>query len=116
MKKIFYLSMILAFIGSFAVARGTTVAARSNAAMITVRLCSSAPVGVGGDAHIVQGIWHGVSAATATWRGKFKKVPGAGQDLQLDGADLLQEAREEKLALKEELASRVIGAPTFQWG
>ncbi len=74
MKKIFYLSMILAFIGSFAVARGTTLAARSNAAMINVRLCSSAPVGVGGDAHIVQGIWHGVSVATATWRARFKKA------------------------------------------
>jgi branched-chain amino acid transport system substrate-binding protein len=79
LKKIFYLSMILAFIGSFAVARSTTLAARSNAAMINVRLCSSAPVGVGGDTHIVQGIWHGVSVATASWRGRFKK---AGLNLQ----------------------------------
>jgi branched-chain amino acid transport system substrate-binding protein len=74
LKKIFYLSMILAIMGSFAVARGTTLAARPHAAMINVRLCSSAPVGVGGDAHIVQGIWHGVSVATASWRARFKKV------------------------------------------
>jgi branched-chain amino acid transport system substrate-binding protein len=47
--------------------------------MINVRLCSSAPVGVGGDTHLVQGIWHGVSVATATWRGRFKK---AGLNLQ----------------------------------
>ena len=66
MKKIFYVSMIVAFIGSFAVARGTTLAASSNAAMINVCLCSSAPIGVGGDAHIVQGIWHGVSRRAIT--------------------------------------------------
>jgi branched-chain amino acid transport system substrate-binding protein len=74
LKKILYLSTILVFLGSFVVDRGTTFAARSRAPMITVRLCSSAPVGVGGDAHIVQGIWHGVSVATATWRARFRKA------------------------------------------
>jgi branched-chain amino acid transport system substrate-binding protein len=74
LKKIMYLSMILAFIGSFAVARGTTLAARSNATMINVRLCSSAPVGIGSNTHLVQGIWHGISVATASWRARFKKA------------------------------------------
>ena len=74
MKKIIYSSTLLAFVGSLSLAGGTTMAAHSSKAMVPVRLCSSAPVGIGGDQHIVQGIWHGVSVATATWRGKFKKV------------------------------------------
>ncbi|HEX6510076.1 MAG TPA: branched-chain amino acid ABC transporter substrate-binding protein [Chloroflexota bacterium] len=92
MKKLIYLSTVLAFVGSFVVARGTTLAAHSSAAMINVRLCSSAPVGVGGDAHIVQGIWHGVSVATASWRGRFRKVglnllaPNDLDDAKSDGS------------------------------
>lgn len=49
-------------------------------------------------------------------RNKHKKIPTAGQLLELDGADLLQEAREEKLALREDLKSRFIGKNMFQWG
>ncbi len=117
MKKIFYLSMILAFIGSFAVARGTTLAARSNAAMINVRLCSSAPVGVGGDAHIVQGMWHGVSVATATWRGKFKKAglnllaPLTLDDAKSDGSgvDAAKEASNARTCLANSAAMGYIG-------
>jgi branched-chain amino acid transport system substrate-binding protein len=107
LKKLFYLSAILAIVGSFAVARGTTFAARSNAAMINVRLCSSAPVGVGGDTHIVQGMWHGVSVATATWRGRFKKAglnllpPLTLDDAKADGSavDAAKEASNARTCL-----------------
>jgi branched-chain amino acid transport system substrate-binding protein len=117
LKKIFYLSMILAFIGSFAVARGTTLAARSNAAMINVRLCSSAPVGVGGDAHIVQGIWHGVSVATASWRARFKKAglnllaPLTLDDAKSDGSgvDAAKEASNARTCLADPAAMGYIG-------
>lgn len=49
-------------------------------------------------------------------RNKFKTVQSAGQALQLDGADLLDEARSEKEQLTEDLHSRFIGTPTFMWG
>lgn len=112
-----YLSMILAFLGSFAVARGTTLAARSNASMVNVRLCSSAPVGVGGDAHIVQGIWHGVSVATATWRGRFKKVglnllaPLTLDDAKSDGSgvDAAKEASNARTCLSSPVNMGYIG-------
>lgn len=117
MKKIMYLSMILAFVGSFAVARGTTLAARSNASMISVRLCSSAPVGVGGDAHIVQGIWHGVSVATASFRGRFKKAglnllaPLTLDDAKSDGSgvDAAKEASNARTCLADPTAMGYIG-------
>src|SRR5579859_5896462 len=109
--------MILAFIGSFAVARGTTLAAHSNAAMMNVRLCSSAPVGVGGDAHLVQGIWHGVSVATATWRARFKKAglnllaPLTLDDAKSDGSavDAAKEASNARTCLAQSSAMGYIG-------
>src|SRR5947209_6922325 len=75
MKKILYLGAMLTFIGSLSIAGyQKTLAAGSQAPLVSVRLCSSAPVGIGANAHLVQGLWHGVSVATSTWRKKFKKV------------------------------------------
>jgi branched-chain amino acid transport system substrate-binding protein len=117
LKKLMYVSMILAFVGSFAVARGTTLAARSNAPLINVRLCSSAPVGVGGDAHIVQGIWHGVSVATASWRAKFKRAglnllaPATLDDAKSDGSgvDAAKEASNARTCLSSPVNMGYIG-------
>ena len=81
MKKAIYFGAIVAFVGSMSIATvGTkTFAAKSHAAMINIRLCSSAPVGVAGDAHIVQGIWKGIDIALTNMRPAFSK---AGMNLQ----------------------------------
>ena len=49
-------------------------------------------------------------------RGKFAVVPGPGGGTQLNGAQLLQEAVQEKLALKEELINEVEEPPMFTTG
>lgn len=75
MKKLIYPGLAFAFLGSMSMAGNhTTFAASSQAkTRFSIRLCSSAPANIGGDAHIVQGIWHGVSIATTQWRAKFKR-------------------------------------------
>jgi branched-chain amino acid transport system substrate-binding protein len=74
MKKFVYLSAALAFVGSLSLAGRTTFAAHSTAAMINVRLCTSAPINIGGDSHIVRGMWYGVEIATTNWRPQFRKA------------------------------------------
>lgn len=74
MKKLVYLSTMLAFIGSLSMVGNKTFAASQHARLINVRLCTSAPIGVGGDAHIVRGIWNGVEIATTNWRRRFRKA------------------------------------------
>src|SRR5579872_1490838 len=76
MKKIVYICTAIAFMGSMSM-----VAPRVHAAppapprtIGTVRLCSDGPVGVPGDAHIMQGIFKGVQIATTNWRGAFGKL------------------------------------------
>ena len=49
-------------------------------------------------------------------RGKFAVVPGPGGGTQLNGAQLLQEAVQDKLALKEELINEVEEPPMFTTG
>lgn len=49
-------------------------------------------------------------------RGKFSVVPGPGGGTQLNGAQLLQEAVQEKMALKEELINEVEEPPMFTTG
>jgi hypothetical protein len=49
-------------------------------------------------------------------RGKFGTLPVAGQPLELDGPALLQEAREEKAELNEDLRQRFIGVNYPVWG
>lgn len=49
-------------------------------------------------------------------RGKFAVVPGPGGGTQLNGAQLLQEAVQEKMALKEELINEVEEPPMFTTG
>jgi branched-chain amino acid transport system substrate-binding protein len=78
MKKVLYLGTLLAFVVPLAITGRTSLAAHQSAPMIKVRLCTDGPAGVGGDAHLVQGMYHGVTTAVATMRGKFKK---AGLDL-----------------------------------
>jgi branched-chain amino acid transport system substrate-binding protein len=117
LKRLMYMSTIMAFCGSFIVAQDTTHAASSHAAMINVHLCSSAPVGVGGDQHIVQGIWHGVSVATANWRARFKKVglnlqkPQTLDDAKSDGSavDPAKEASNARTCLANPSSMGYIG-------
>jgi len=73
MKKLVYLSTALAFVASLSLGRGATLAAHQQASM-SVRLCTSAPYNIGGDQHLVRGLWNGVEIATSQWRGKFKKL------------------------------------------
>ena len=49
-------------------------------------------------------------------RGKFRTLPVAGQPLELDGIALLEEAKQEKLELNEELRQRFIGVNYPVWG
>ena len=118
MKKLLYLGAMLSFVGSLSIVGYQKTQAASGAApLVTVRLCSSAPVGVGGDAHIVQGIWHGVSVATATWRGKFKRVglnlaaPLLLDDAKSDGSavDPAKEALNARTCLGDRAAMGYIG-------
>jgi branched-chain amino acid transport system substrate-binding protein len=117
LKKLMYLSTILVFLGSFTVARGTAVAARSNAAMINVRLCSSAPVGIGANTHLVQGIWHGVSVATTSWRARFRRAglnllaPLTLDDAKSDGSavDAAKEASNARTCLASSVDMGYIG-------
>lgn len=78
MKRILYLASSLVLLGSFSLYGGRTFAAHlgssANAAALPVQLCSSLPIGVPGDAHIVRGIWNGVELAVTQWRPKFKAV------------------------------------------
>jgi branched-chain amino acid transport system substrate-binding protein len=73
MKKIVYLSTALAFVASLSLGHGATFAAHQQASM-SVRLCTSAPYNIGGDQHIVRGLWNGVEVATSQWRKKFSKL------------------------------------------
>jgi branched-chain amino acid transport system substrate-binding protein len=73
MKRIIYLSTALAFVVSLSLGSGATIAAHQQASM-SVRLCTSAPYNIGGDQHIVRGLWNGVEVATSQWRKKFKKL------------------------------------------
>ena len=49
-------------------------------------------------------------------RGKFAVVPGPGGGTQLNGAALVQEAMQEKQALKDELMNEVEEPPMFTTG
>jgi len=49
-------------------------------------------------------------------RGKFAVVPGPGGGTQLNGAQLIQEAMQDKQALKEELINEVEEPPMFTTG
>ncbi|HLJ67294.1 MAG TPA: branched-chain amino acid ABC transporter substrate-binding protein [Chloroflexota bacterium] len=118
MKKLLYLGAMITFIGSFSlVGYQKTQAASSQAPLVSVRLCSSAPVGVGGDAHIVQGIWHGVSVATASWRARFKRVglnlvaPLDLDDAKSDGSavDPAKEASNARTCLGDRAAMGYVG-------
>lgn len=118
MKKLLYLGAMLTFVGSLSITGyAKTQAAGANAGLVAVRLCSSAPVGVGGDAHIVQGIWHGVAVATSTWRGRFKKVglrlvaPLDLDDAKSDGSavDGAKEASNARTCLADAAAAGYIG-------
>jgi branched-chain amino acid transport system substrate-binding protein len=113
MKKILYLSAMLTFVASLSITGyQKTLAASPSASLISVRLCSSSPVGVGGDKHIVQGVWHGVSVATASWRSKFKKVglnllkPLLQDDAKIDGSavDPAKEASNSRQCLGDSAA------------
>src|SRR6516165_10634194 len=112
MKKLLYLGAMLTFVGSLSLTGYEKTQAASAKAAIAVRLCSSAPVGVPGDAHIVQGMWHGVSVANATWRGKFRRVglnlatPLLQDDAKSDGSavDAAKEAANAHACLNDPAA------------
>jgi len=79
MKKLIYICTGLAFIGSMSLVGGKALAAPSAATMVPVRVCVDGPVGVPGDAHIVQGMYKGVQIASTNYRGAFHK---AGYNLE----------------------------------
>jgi hypothetical protein len=49
-------------------------------------------------------------------RGKFRKIPSAGQPLEMDGPALIEEAKMEKSELSVTLKDRFIGYDIYQWG
>ena len=74
MKRLLYLSSALVMIASFGFAGGRTYAAHSSAAMMSVRLCTSTPVGVPALRDLSQGIQNGANLAVSQWKGRFLKA------------------------------------------
>ncbi len=74
MKRLLYLSSALVMIASFGFAGGRTYAAHSSAAMMSVRLCTSTPVGVPVLRDLSQGIQNGANLAVSQWKGRFLKA------------------------------------------
>ncbi len=74
MKRLLYLSSALVIIGSFGFAGGRTYAAHSSAPMMSVRLCTSTPIGVPALRGLSQGINNGVNLAVSQWKARFLKA------------------------------------------
>lgn len=116
MKKLIYLCSALALVSSFTLA-GKSYAAHTTKALVNVRLCSSAPVGIGGDQHIAQGIFNGVATAEDQDRPAFRKAginllsPLTMDDAKADGSavDAAKEASNARKCLGTSNAYGYIG-------
>ena len=84
MKRLFYLSSVLALVTSFTLVGGRSYAAHqfkaTHASMRAVRLCVSAPIGIPSNVHLVQGIYNGAILASQQQQNRFVKI----------GLDLMQ--------------------------
>jgi branched-chain amino acid transport system substrate-binding protein len=74
MKRLMTGCSVLALVSMVGLTGQRTFAAQSQAAMPTVALCSSAPLGVASLHDLAQGIFNGVIMATRVWRPKFAKL------------------------------------------
>jgi branched-chain amino acid transport system substrate-binding protein len=76
MKRLFYVSSMLALVTSLTLAGKSYAAhqAKSAGALRSVRLCVSAPIGIPSNVHLVQGIYNGAILASTQQKATFKKA------------------------------------------